>query len=78
MRIHRSRLLPARTHATAAEICIACRMAAAEIRTYLIMPESSRLVSDRQHKADGKPRQVYAITGEGRWRAGIGDARQIE
>lgn len=68
--------LARRTHASAVEIGTACAMAPGEVRARLVMLESSRLVSGRQDKAGGKPRRVYVVTGEGRRKAGISDARQ--
>lgn len=71
------RHLAARTHATAGEIGIACRMAAAEVRARLVMLESMRLVAGRRDPdaiGAGAPR-VYVITAEGRQKAGMSDAR---
>ena len=71
------RHLATRTHSSAAEIGISCRMTAPEIRARLVMLESMRLVAGRRDPDATKaaPRRVYVITGEGRRKAGISDAR---
>ena len=71
------RHLATRTHSSAAEIGISCRMTAAEVRARLVMLESMRLVAGRPEPdaPRGKPRRVYAVTGEGRRKAGISGAR---
>ena len=48
-----------------------------EIRARLVMLESMRLIAGRPDPEATKaaPRRVYVITGEGRRKAGISDAR---
>ncbi len=63
----------ARTHASAAEICISCRMTAAEVRACLIALKNRRLVAGRSDPAAAlrDPRRIFVVTGEGRRKAGI-------
>ena len=66
-----------RTHASAPEIGISCRMTAAEVRGRLVMLETMRLVAGRRDpdaSRNGASR-VFVITAEGRRKAGISDAR---
>ncbi len=69
------RFLAAHAHSSAAEIGRACKMTAAEVRARLVMLESMRLVSSRQYAGTTPPRRAYVLTGEGRRKAGISDAR---
>lgn len=71
------RHLATRTHASAADIGIICRMTAAEVRSRLVMLESQRLVASRRgpDASSTAPRRVYVITGEGRRKAGVDDTR---
>lgn len=74
------RHLAVRTTASAAEIGAACAMSPGEVRGWLVMLESQRLIAGRSDKAAGErtPRRVYVITAEGRRKAGISDARARE
>ncbi len=71
------RFLGTRTHATAPEIGIVCRMTAAEVRARLVMLESMRLVTGRRDPDASRngALRVYVVTVEGRRKAGISDAR---
>ena len=64
------RFLAARTHASAAEIGISCRIRAAEVRTRLIMLESTRPGAGWSDPDASRtaPRRVYAVTGGRRWK----------
>jgi predicted ArsR family transcriptional regulator len=72
------RWLARRTQAAASAIGAACAMAPSEVRARLVMLESQRLVAGRSlPDASGRaPQRIYIVTGEGRRKAGIGDARQ--
>lgn len=72
---HMLTFLGDQTQATAAAIGTACAMAPGDVWPRLVMLKSMRLVSGRQDNAKGKPRRVYVVTGEGRRKAGISDAR---
>ncbi len=71
------RHLGARTHATAAEVGVACRMMAAEVRARLVSLESRRLVAGRNDSIASlrAPRRVYHAITEGRRAAGVSDVR---
>ena len=58
---------------------MACWMTPGEVRARLVMLESQRLVAGRPDKdaPPGKPRRIYVVTGEGRRKAGISDAKQV-
>ena len=52
-------------------------MTPGEVRACLVTLESMRLISGRPDPdaPRGLPRRVYAVTGEGRRKTGIGDVR---
>lgn len=70
------RFLAARTHATAAEIGIFCRMTVAEVRSQLVMLDLMGFVSGRQNDAAVPPGRIYAVTIEGRRKVRLSDARR--
>lgn len=53
--------------ASAVQICIACCITPAKVRSHLVMLESMRLVFGR-YDTSVPPRRVYALTDEGRLR----------
>ena len=70
------RFLAVRTHATAAEIGISCRLTAAEVRSQLVMLDLRGLVSGRRDDAAVPPGRVYVVTIEGRRKIWSSDARR--
>ena len=64
-----------RTHASAAEIGIACRFTAAEVRSHLVILDLMGLVSGRYDPCSRPPRRIYVATGEGRKKAEAAGAR---
>ena len=65
------------TYTTASEIARACKLGPATTRAHLVILETMCLVAGRQDLDSKAPRRVYVVTGEGRRKAGISDAKQV-